>query len=398
MTQDTVRNRRYELAVQVPARRCALPCAGTTPTNAWPNARTLQQVAGRRAADVRAGAAALSGASRWLEIGPGAHAVLTQMVLRAGASVVSVEGNAGPAKSAAGWVKDCGDRARVLHGMSTDPRITEALRQHIAAHGAFEAIVHELLGFFAGSEANVHVWNELRASGVIRAGIASVPRRAGTFICPVLAEREDFNVCHSSPLYVVPGAFTLARFFRIGDAQGRSMGGGKEWRSRLFERLEFDGGADIPALQRCELDFVPDRPALVNGFVCWLWADAGDGVPGATRRMGRTGYPWGDLSVAPPGERALMFSSRANDGLDATGACCINWRNVFIPLPAVVRLAAGDRLTARTVAHLGGAQARYEFEFLLNGARVHALDMANPYPTFVQERGRCWDDSVQAKK
>jgi hypothetical protein len=372
MTQDSVRNRRYALAVAA--------LAGARPNGAH----------------VRRGAA-LAGADRWLEIGPGANAVLTQYVLAAGARVVSVEGNAAPAASARLTVKEHGAAARVLHGMSTDAGIVAALREEIAASGEFKAIVHELLGFFAGSEANVHVWNELRAAGIINAGVKSVPRRAGTFICPVLAEAHDFNVCYSSPVYIVHNAFTLARHFKIGDAQVRSGGGGPDWRSQLFERLEFDGGADIERVQRCALRFAPDRPAWTNGLVCWLWADVGDAPHGTAKRAAPTGYPWGDRTAPVRGERALMFSSRMNDGLDATGACCLNWRNVFLPLPEVLSLDRGDVLTVNTTAYLGGPKARYEFEVRLGDRLVRRIDLANPYPVFTQHRGRFMEPEVQPR-
>ena len=291
-------------------------------------------------------------------------------------------------RASAARVRDAGVRARILRGMSTDPALVRGLRREVAARGRFDLAVHELLGFFAGAEAAAHIWNELRASRLIVPGAPCVPRAAASFVCPVAASDHDFKIGGSNNLFIAPGAFTLARHVAISAAHGRTRGTGPAWVGRAFEWRQFDAAVDIPRAQSRRLSFSSSTPAVVNGFVTWLWVDVGDVDAHVARRASRTAYPWGDDAVPHVSPAAATFSSRQDDGVYPGGSAARNWCNVFLPLPIIVRLAPGDQLTVLCGVHASHEVPCYTFHIDLNGARLHDITIRNPYPTFISARAR----------
>ena len=124
----------------------------------------------RNAAYVRAFAAVPVGLTRWVEIGCGASATLTQLALHHGPAelhVTAFEVNAASARSAGDALRRSRHRVHIVTGRSTQP---ELLRQPARR---FDVLVHEVFGSFASSEGCPQMLSHARAHYLARA----LPRR-----------------------------------------------------------------------------------------------------------------------------------------------------------------------------------------------------------------------------
>lgn len=337
------------------------------------------------------------GPSLWLEIGPGAHACLTQMVLQHdGTRIIAVEGNSGAAKGAEKILKSRGLHQRVtIHsGLSTDPMITAKLQDV-----RFDAVVQELLGYFAGSEGGGYCMAKLLDDVPGITSSILVPSCSGSFLCPALVTEADLNV--GSDLYVSAGCFALVRRLAIGRVSRATGGSGRQWTGgRLFEWLDF---SDVELRQERVLTFVSETDALVNGLATWLWAET---FPGADQRAAPspspssssslsldsstifrsprvprvlTDYPYGDPNAPVRFLERNDFSSNIDDGQ----ACASNWRNAFLPFPSTVVVPAGKELTVTATCMLQTQTPAYRFHVSLDGKTIAVIEISVCAPTFV---------------
>jgi len=158
----------------------------------------------------------------WVEIGPGADAVLTKMVLDRDrdTTVLAVEGNPGAVAALRRQLRPYGGRAKVVASMSDEPAAVLALqREFKLGAGRRPALVQEIIGVLASSEGAARVVSGLRE--VVDLGTL-VPSRAATFYAPAYA--ESWSASEAAPLYVAPGAFYLVRNLDVAGLR-RATGG-----------------------------------------------------------------------------------------------------------------------------------------------------------------------------
>jgi len=309
---------------------------------------------------------------RWLEIGPGAHALLTRMVLDGGepnTSVLAIEGNPEACEGARLYLKPYSKHAvRLVQAMSTDPAAVDAIlanapaalpvrtrdtrvsprlqqqqqQQQAAAQSMRSstppryALIQEVLGLLASSEGVCNIIGRLHLAGVRFS--AMVPTRAATFFSPALMD----SVSTTSDVYVASGSFALFRKLEINALLRKTAGSGPTWeRAGVLEYLDFADCANLMRDQHHVTEFESLTEARVNGLAAWIWCEtSAEGAP-AQGRFARTAYPYGctDVPRARPG--SVDFSSNADD----MGAAATAWRNVFFPFDSTVTLQANERLS-----------------------------------------------------
>jgi hypothetical protein len=376
MTHDTNRNRAYASGIKNAANAIYEPAEGKK--NKGTKMSPSSSLKRRRE-------------SLWLEIGPGAHACLTQMVLQHdGTRIIAVEGNSGAARGADRILKSRGLHPRVtIHtGLSTDPAVTAKLKDV-----KFDAVVQELLGYFAGSEGGAYCMAKLLEDVPGIASSILIPSCSGSFLCPALVSETDLNV--GSDLYVSAGCFALVRRLAIGRVSRATGGSGRLWEGgRLFEWLDF---ADLELRQKRVMTFVSDTDALVNGLATWLWAETSPGAPATVRgsaatspdstsqfrspRVPRvlTSFPYGDASAPIRFLERNDFSSNIDDGQ----ACASNWRNAFLPFRNTVLVPAGKELTVTATCQLHTQTPAYRFIVTLDSQLISDIQISVCAPTFV---------------
>jgi len=159
------------------------------------------------------------GKLQWLEVGPGASALLTQMVLKAHdeTHIVAVEGNSASADAAVRALKDrYGDRKSALQwevhrGLVGTPAVASTL---LDSGRTFQCVLQEILGFFASSEGVAYVIHQLQASYMRKMGVRApppvyVPSAAATFYYLSLVKPE--HVSHNTDLYVADQFMLVSR-------------------------------------------------------------------------------------------------------------------------------------------------------------------------------------------
>jgi hypothetical protein len=310
------------------------------------------------------------GKRKWLEIGPGAHAKLTKMVLKNhGTTVVAVEGNPLAAEEAKHQLAGFGDAAKVICGLSTDAHAIQQIR------GASYTLVQEILGLLASSEGICAILADLRKSAIQLDAL--VPTRAATFCAPALL----CGLRSAEEVYVAEDCFVLFRKLAIEKAWKATGGTGDRWQQAgLFEFLDF-ASAEKP-LQENESTFVTDSPATVNGLSSWIWCETCES--GSKHRLAQTNYPYGCARAPPRSAASVDFSSRCDDG----GAAASAWRNVFFPFKASVSLKAGDGLTVNVRADLTTLTPSYAIKVACTRAKgnvrtdVYSQRIVNFYPEF----------------
>jgi hypothetical protein len=258
------------------------------------------------------------------------------------------------------------ERCTVVPGMTYERRVVKAVK----AVGV-DVLLHEVLGYFAGSEGVCAALRDLRA----RAGVATstvVPSRAATFMSPACLHEDQMGA--QSDIYVAPPTMALVSRLPIGDAIARTGGSGWGWNAKAFEYLAFD--AELPEVQTRELVFRSATPALVNAVVCWMWCETA--ASGGAKRLAQTGYPYGDDSLPVRDFNALDFSSNVDDGAAYSSV----WRNVVWPLPEALRLAPGQAFRVSVTCELKTYTPRYFFSAFVDDAPFATFTLRNCVPTF----------------
>jgi len=354
--------------------------------------------------------------------------------------VVAVEANRKAVMMATRLAKQegYGSRLKLMGGLSTD----DAVFYEVAKEGPYDAIVHEILGFFAGGEGAAAVVADLhqrcsshkrnssgscgggtrsrRKSGVKEDNKASpplvpplpllppppppltVPCRAATFFSPVLLTRELLEE-RTTDIYYAIDSFLLMKRFPITTAMQASGGSGSRWcRAGLVEYLDFMSPETLAVKQCYSTTFVSSNTwARVNGLACWMWCETSP-YGGEKRRGEKGGYPWdcrsrregmagevlgggggggGGGPLSPTTPTSANFSSRVDDD----SRCASNWRNAIIPLPQVVLVPPSTPLRVVVQADLRTTNPSYIFTTYLHHQLIHTTTIRNLYPTFTKD-------------
>ncbi|KAG5182879.1 hypothetical protein JKP88DRAFT_241188 [Tribonema minus] len=124
-------------------------------------------------------------ARRWLEVGVGAHATLSRMVLDGAPqrTLTGVEVLASSAKSARRCLREYGkDRFHIVETSSYDME-----------GGPFDALLCEVVGAIASAEGIVDVVDDLCARGILTPLCHVIPTRVETFFAPVSLTARDLK-------------------------------------------------------------------------------------------------------------------------------------------------------------------------------------------------------------
>lgn len=323
------------------------------------------------------------GAKNWLEIGPGGHLCLTKLVAKASPLTVifGIEVNEEAVLEARRYANSQGldKQVTVVGGLSTDAEVIQQAKTRQREEGAFEAVLQELLGCFAGSEGAAYVMSRVHKDITTGTSIVQVPSRAATFFCPVLV--EDKHLAHmtlpTAAVYYAPNAFALVRKLPIRSAALSSGGTGSEWlKAGLIEWLDFDKPEDLTTVQTHVSTFSSPTPAQINALACWIWVETSR--QGAPRRLPKTGYPWRATGAPEVGSGCIALSSREDDEV----ACASNWRNVLIDLRETLHIPANTEVQVEAWSDLHTVHPTYRFVVHVGGTRQFATTISNFYPTF----------------
>jgi len=360
-----------------------------------------------------------AGARAFVELGPGANAMLTRLVLDApccpappgaggGSSssspstttVLALEANAQSAAAAAAVLRarpEYRGRWAVLHAF-----VGGAGGCPAALHGGqlagVGALVHEVLGFLAGCEGVARAVLQLQSLLPRRGqGLVCVPAAAGTFFVPSfvrpssLRARGGSGALYAAPAFLLAARLPFSEVALVAPRAAAAAGGGAAAAGGEPPPLVHAGGSAVGCLeffrfgspmeaqlvQARSTTFVCGARCVINSVACFVWAGFAAGAPAAGERAdgrarrGRrpTGFPYGVAGLLGGAAGAAQAEADAEDELGAAsfsscdwdadaGACASAWRNLVVRLGAPLHLAPGDALRlAWHVSHAGPASA-----------------------------------------
>jgi hypothetical protein len=364
--------------------------------------------------------ASMSGRKAFLEIGCGADACLTRMVLsQKGTSVFALEANHSSAKAAAAVLADNYESFR----FSIVPKLSTSneLKSFYAAlrDGGVDVVLQEVLGYIASREGIVPIFRHLQRNlDLSQSGCIAIPSHCATFYTPTYVTMKDLrhNLRHRGSLLAAKGglrlktaskgtsisaAYILVSRLQLSDTACFSLGiaddagigaagtGGAVGRGPQCGSLEFlslceDLNSQLMQVRTATFT-APAAGAIVNSLSCFVWAAC---VPGSTTgpassssppttpprgtrskdsQGGGTNYPYGveDLPVLPI--TTLSFSAATTDNVVAT-----NWPVLVVLLERELRLAPGSQLQVESSANLGMAPHIYQWRYRVrDAAAVH---------------------------
>lgn len=326
----------------------------------------------------------LTGDPEWLEVGCGARALLTRMVLDASPdnTILAFEVNSKSAASAARVLSEqryCKDRWQIINGFSTESRALPKV----------DALVHEVFGFLASSEGAGQVIPNARKRFLSRTGIV-VPGRAASFFCPLSLSASSVCVEKHSDLYV---SKKLVLVKRLNFEQSQIATG-----FRALEYFDFNSNASDKK-QRRQGSFVVTKDGLMNSLGLFLWvghpkvplrnrpfqpkthnnnntrqagpaAMTGDTPKGEARvqgtdmrqrrtsprrRLPDTAFPYGDPTFPAAGALSSISS------LSSDSCVAVNWLNPVVVLPHPCAVRKGDVVHVSTCVTLASDHPDYSF-------------------------------------
>ena len=321
----------------------------------------------------------------WLEIGPGSDAVLTKMVFKASRDqnkrvrLVAFEGNVESAERAREVVRkerprvDC----QVFTGLSTNPRLVETATIHCP-----DVLLHEILGFFAGSEGAVSAIKDIhRSLQSVGKSPKSIPCAAATFFRPINPSLEDLK---NRGVHINPGVFALLHRLPILNTRCFEHEGVWDPPTGMIELIDFENGLHPSRLKQVNVTVMrPSAPAIVRGLGTWMWCMTS--MNGAPRRWSNPGFPYGSKVTNALGELPsdhIAFSTlHGDDGHVAT-----NWPNVFLPFSEPASVSVEEALVVSTIADLSQIMPRYEINVALrsqsSSRTVYDAVIDDFYPIF----------------
>ncbi|KAG5186435.1 hypothetical protein JKP88DRAFT_241042 [Tribonema minus] len=287
----------------------------------------------------------------WLEIGPGAHALLTQMALRKPTlhSLVAVEANEQSALEARKCVKH-DSRCRIITGYSTT----------YAGEKCVDVVLSEIIGVIASSEGVIGVMNDLRMRRYATQSTAMIPARAATFIAPV--QLGSIDICRGGNVYASE-RILLLRGMRVDSANLANDVG-------MLEDLHFDMLIADRLTHHSTLQIV--KSGQCHGFGMFV----GISSPMPCRRYTRS-------------KIATVEKWHANDMWTTSDASdhhySRNWRNPVALLSTPLAVCVGDVLNLICIVdHATTSAPVYSICYSLNGNPMGQLTLTHTdmYPTF----------------
>lgn len=277
----------------------------------------------------------------WLEIGPGAHAVLSQIVLGAGTNtnLWTIEGNATAADEAEKILKEKFSKERWLleKGLSTNHEIQSRISNDVRNN--VTAVVSELLGMIMSAEYVVDIMDDIQQNYVTD-GVLMLPTYGATFYTPMLLELNHLKL-------------SLKQLLREGVGVGLDPKG--NWlharKVPIFSAAVFRDTNSDPSVGVLEfinfskpmiLQKYQERVSvfrntkkqniIVNSLGMWIWVGFDVELP--KKRISKTGYPYGyniENEKFMPVDVPLDISSLSEEVYRGSGGVnCTNWRNVVM--------------------------------------------------------------------
>lgn len=299
---------------------------------------------------------ARDGVRRVLEVGPGADAVLTRMALDAHDSVqvVGIEGNPRSAMSARRVLAARGydaKRVAILQALSTAVDV-RGLRDPAAVARVWQpdALLHEILGYFASREGAVYVLRDL-LNRLPQRPRHMAPSTFGTFYTPSLVDRRAAPQV-AQVVDVPSGTLLLTRMVL---RESRLLPfwpqcGTQEW---VDWQPSSDWNADGFLRQHREARFVNASPAPVdvNSITWFIWAGFRGGAARPTQRSGARDRPVLPAVHDVPAHGSEFVSAFVS-GQGYSGAKhATNWLNPVL-LFEQLTLQPGDALHVRSFTDL----------------------------------------------
>lgn len=313
-----------------------------------------------------------------VEIGPGADAFLTLMLLKSApktASLLAIEGNAKSARAARAQLAQSAVPTQVVAALSTDPDIDYG---RIA--GGADLILHEILGYFASREGVATVLRDLRARLPPNPARVWIPAYFGTFFTPILLTskrqlgvRGDVAVPVDQPRMVLVNSLKLEP--RSSTSPFWPQSAPLEW----FD-MHHTTAAELDQ-QAFSATFVSQSDNVrVNALLLFIFIafDAAKGARGGSRRAAAFRLP----APVPHEPRALVSGiTSARTSLREAGVhAAANWPNPVVFFNRELNLNQGDELQIDTAVDLLPLVPTYSFAARLNGQRVDSFAVGGMQP------------------
>lgn len=329
-----------------------------------------------------AGAITYGGCSQWLEIGPGADAVLTRLVLNKSqnTSVIAVEGNLDAARHASSKLATAFPsssstqspestetklpaRWQVISALTTEPSAKQAIT---ACATKTDAVLSELFGMIMSAEYVVDIINDIHQLGVTTQK-KFLPRWGATFYTPVCLDakrhlKQSLRISHNEGVGVAlapDGQWLHARRLPIQQAAVFRDSVTNLHQSGCLEFVDFASALGAQQMQTRVATFRnhSTQALLVDGFACWVWAGfdvTADKSDESVRHTG-TAFPY-DWTPSPddsyscdiPAASSVKASLSSFSGEPDLGSYASSWRNVVMLLrsPLLVQQNTELRVTS----------------------------------------------------
>lgn len=289
--------------------------------------------------------------ANWLEVGPGAHALLTMMALTNSSlnTLVAIEANAASAAKARKVLK-CHQNFVVETGYSTTYQGPKPV----------DVVLSEIIGVIASSEGVCAVMNDLRRRGFVTRTTKLVPARAATFITPVQLGPVDIN--RGGDVYISQKMLLLRGMNVERVSLANDVG--------VLESLDFGGLVDDELTQHSTL--VVTRTGKCHGFGMFI----GIASPTPCRRY----TPSKLMTVRDWHSTDMWITSDCSDSHYAS-----NWRNPVMILESPLHVVKCDILELTCTVHdATSVNPSYSLSYTLNGVKQATLTLsyADLYPTF----------------
>lgn len=312
----------------------------------------------------------------WLEVGPGAHGTLTKMPLEADldSSITALEGNKKSADLCTKEMASFGKKCQIIWGtVGGGP----GERGYLSS---YDVLLHEIIGYFGGSEGLADVLRVLKSSHPqrgVKTPTVCIPSVVATFLTLGCIDQRMLGL---RPAFVAPPGFALIHRLRISEAQEATGGTGDDWlKGVCFEWID-----SAPANPKNIASkghsfnkhiFTSKTDATFNSLLTWIWVEI---VPsGGEKRLPRTDFPYNSnqKNFGRRDPTRVDFSSRCDDDKAAAS----NWRNAVILFKESVHVKAGEQVS---VDASGTDGSTYVFKVHVNGREIIDYTISNLYPTF----------------
>jgi len=297
--------------------------------------------------------AAMKDKRRFFEIGAGADAVMTRMILDVPQPTVvqSIEGNAMAFEYALQRLQKAGHqphRWSLSHRLSTEMPILNA---------PVDALVQELIGFIASREGIVYIMRDVQNRLLKNQPDPPlmIPGATATFFKPTLITTDDLQYHFMNRRSL----FTTSDSILIGmlplDRVNRHL------QSGCLEFIDFTKDLNTQVQQSHTDAFVFQSETRINSLSLWIWA----GFDVNSGHNATTAFPYGCQSLTESEQKTwqtkLSFSSAT--GIDGT-CTASNWQNYVMLFPGLEpwTMQPGEIMTVKSDSDMRDLNPFYRFE------------------------------------